>query len=331
MSSRGLWALALGLAGCDYSGDWLFPSLYEDLDDVYQLYPEDGSEDFVPAIITSASDAAAATVYAEVGASLTTSQGGVTATFVGTGDAVCAWVDPETAYWNTSIAEVPADDIAKKFTYPDNIYDDGDIDIGGGQSLFYTGSPGVEMGGFVVRYEDSLGNPVSISLAECAPAVSSWGEAAAASGKGTPEYCEFATTLPGVSYTVALTTFATPLDDDRLAFAFLLAAGPCQDLRNTLEGGDNFHEECVLRGELLLPLAFGGGGGPFYGKGDLPSWPEVEAFEATFCDDTVNMRPFCEDEANAHDEAGNPCEWNVLSAAENRCFCGDPFMVPDGG
>ena len=70
--------------------------------------------------------------------------------FVGTGGEVCIWVDPEVAYWSQALSPQPSQ-IDRKWAFPDNTFDDGDIDLFAGQSVYYTGSPGETIGDFVGR------------------------------------------------------------------------------------------------------------------------------------------------------------------------------------
>jgi hypothetical protein len=321
------------LAGCDYSGDWLFGALAPGVDDVYQLFPADGSEHFVPAVIESEADIEANTVYGEVGPAQTTSGGGVTATFLGTGGSVCVFVDPESTAWNGSVSPSPADE-ARRYDYPDNVYDDGDFDVSVGQSIFYTGSPGVEIGDFEVVFNDELGHPVELSLQECT-AVDLFGDPVnGGAGRGTPEYCTLTGTQPGSSYTILLKTFSTPLDDDRLAFGLLIADGTCNNVLNN--GGASTDalilEECVIKGEAIAAGAVAEPG-PWYGFDAIQDkiWPGFLDFEATFCDGEKNLGPACSNEADAKAEAGTTCEWTSATDPERHCFCGNPNDVPKPG
>jgi hypothetical protein len=311
----------LALGGCDYTGEWLFAGENE-IPGVY-IIEEDGGGPIVPRDISSAEDIVEATIYGEVGPSGTTERGGVTLEFVGTGEDICVWVDPETAYWNMAVGAQPVD-YAKKWAYPDNIYDDGDIDLFVGLSVFYTGSPGERLGDFVVSYEDSLGNEVPISLSEC-NMTGYQGAKGVHAGRGTAEYCTIRNTDEGVSYTVVMETFAPPLDDDRLGFGVLIATGPCESVRRQIGADVAIHDECLIRGESMAP-----GGkdyGPWYGGSQIQSWPGSTDFEDRFCDVEKNMKPFCEGEL---DEVGS-CSWNELPNDKTRCYCGDITDVPAGG
>ena len=135
--------LALGavafaaLAACDYSGDFLFPGAPDGVESIMDIKNEDGSTflDIVTAddIDANGLDAlAAGAVYAELGPTGDATTAGFTITLTGTGNDVCVWLDPETLHWNQSIS--PAQPI-RKYAYPDNEFDDGDIDLAGGLSV----------------------------------------------------------------------------------------------------------------------------------------------------------------------------------------------------
>jgi hypothetical protein len=317
------------LAGCDYEGDWLFP-LTGEIDDVYILTGADGGP-IVPADVETPEDILANTIYAEVGPSLTTEYGGVTVEFVGTGGPVCIWVDPETAYWNQAVSE-RADGDSLKWTFPDNVFDDGDIDLFAGLSVYYTGSPGETVGDFEVSYEDSLGNEIPISLAAC-PNTLGLDEDPAAAGRGAPEFCTIPQTDPGISYTVLLQTWSTPLDDDRLGYGFLLVNGDCEDLRSSGQSASSLRDECLIQGESIVPQ--GTSYGPFYGFDELNNegrvWERSIEFESTFCDLSTRMRNFCNNELDILEERGEECERKEYPTQDNRCFCGDENDTPSGG
>jgi hypothetical protein len=317
------------LSGCDYSGQWLFP-LSGEIDDVYILTNADGGP-LVPVDIETPDDILANTIYAEVGPSLTTEYGGVTVEFVGTGGPVCLWVDPETAYWNQALEEGVSGEDAK-WTFPDNVFDDGDIDLFAGLSVYYTGSPGEIVGDFKVSYEDSLGNEIPISLAACPNQVGAYEDVAAA-GRGAPEFCTIPTTDLGISYTVLLQTFSTPLDDDRLGYGFLLTNGSCENLRDTGQSASSLRDECLIQGESIVPA--GTDYGPFYGFDELNNagriWERSIEFEGTFCDLTTRMRNFCNEELDILSERGQQCERQEYPTQDNRCYCGDENDTPTSG
>jgi hypothetical protein len=338
---RPLGWLLLFAAGCDYSGDFLFAQPTEGLDDIWVLTGEDG-ELITPATVTNLEEIEAATIYAEVGAPQTTAGGGVTIDFLGTGGAVCVWMDPETVTWNQAVAAQPESELAGKFSYPDNVFDDGDLDMIGGRSVYYTGSPGETIGDFKVTYEDSLGHEVPIDLVSCPSTFDRFDELSTA-GRGFPEFCDIEATDPGVSYTVLLETWAAPLDDDRLSFGVIVVNGPCTGA-NSLESaafgglaGSDLADECLIKGESLVPepTEFG----PHYGKAAAASriWSDSETFETQFCLDIASegyqMRNFCNTERDVVDASGRPCGWEDFDAQDatmSRCYCGDLDDTPDG-
>jgi hypothetical protein len=325
--------------GCDYSGDWLFTDAETAIETIRHITGEDG-EPIVPAVISSMEDIGPATIYAEIGAPVDANLGGTTFEFVGTGGDVCLWMDQETVSWNPAVARIPSVS-GPEYAYADNVFDDGDIDIYGGLSVYYTGSPGEEIGDFVVEYEDSLGNKVPVVLSECNMRGGGDYGLGAHSGRGGAEYCTMTATDPGITYTVLLQTFAAPLDDDRMSYGVLLAEGRCDALR-TMVGGGLRGDECVIRGESIVPQ--GNDIGPWYGYDASRSWPGVEAVEEVFCDvsgqQDAGIVRYCEAEWDAkntsegdggEDTDGIPCEWNEITKAENRCFCGDLTDMPEGG
>lgn len=317
MNPRALWPLALlTLSSCDYSGDWLFAGAVEGVPGVVHL----GT--LTPTPITTYSDIAPAVVYGEVGPTGTAAPGGVTFTFEGTGGSVCLWVDPEIATWNTAVASTAP---LWRWSWPDNVADDGDLDISAGLAVYYTGSPAEKIGSFEVRYTDPLGETVPIELNECSM-IGFRGQDGAHAGRGTPEYCTLSATLPGVSYMVLMEAWSTPLDDSRLGYGVLLAEGDCNILKSTA----GVHEECLIRGEAIDPA---GAGAPGPWTGSAPVRAGASEFEAAYCDATVKMAEWCEVE----DEA-NTCALPICAEAaegvdcrDTHCFCGDPTDVPTGG
>ncbi|MFT4628012.1 MAG: hypothetical protein ACI8PZ_006706 [Myxococcota bacterium] len=331
-TTAGLGIAAMMFAsGCDYTGDWLFAGEVEGLPGVWHMEDQD-QRLIVPRVVTTYEELQDATIYAEVGPSGTTELGGVTIEFEGNGSDICVWVDPETVWWNQAV-NPSAVGAAEFWTYPDNVYDDGDLDLYVGLSVYYTGSPGERLGDFVVSYEDSLGNEVPIQLAECRNNGAQEGIDAHA-GRAMPEYCNIRDTQPGISYTAVLQTFSTPVDDDRLGFGLLITEGSCEDLRSLAAGAGfastNYRlEECVIMGESMV--AQKGDFGPWYGKSSITSWAESEAFEAHFCSDK-NMRSYCRKESD--DKLGNGgsgCSWSDAPGENDRCFCGDETDTPQGG
>ncbi len=161
--------------------------------------------------------------------------GGATATFTGTGGAMCAIVDPQTV-WRDDWA-VTHEGTVTDMAMADFIYDDGDLDMLVGMSADYTGTPGQTMGSFKRTFTDPLGVQREADFNLCLM-FDRYGIAGAAAGRATPEWCTIQT-VQGVEYTVALLTFSVPLDDDALRFALQLREGECPAEVN----------ECTLRGD----------------------------------------------------------------------------------
>lgn len=339
------------LAGCDLSGDILF-SPVDGLPATYEITGPDGGP-LVPATVRSLADIRANTIYGELGPPETSRLGGATFTFLGTGGNVCIWVDPEVAAWNTSISDAnqggsSGAENGARWDYPDNPFDDGDIDITAGLSVYYTGSPG-SIGDFEVNYEDSLGNEVNISLAGCPAGLSDYDELEFA-GKGQPEFCTLSTVgAEGVSHTVVLQSFSVPSDDSRLAYGLLLARGTCSNLfgvsgvPDSSGGGglntdpDPLTSECLIVGEALEPIPLEGDEDdylPIVGYDNALSHMSERsmAFEQAYCFGS-DMASYCEDEAEEVTGAGLRCTWENFEAdaydPAARCYCGDPNDIPD--
>jgi hypothetical protein len=295
--------LLLLASGCDYSGDWLFAGA-TDVPGVIHL------GEIAPVTAEDAETFNDSVVYTEVGASGSTVTGGVTFSFVGTGSDVCVWVDPELVFWNASVSQLSP---TETWAWPDNNFDDGDLEVKAGLALYYTGTPanadeGGQMGNFEVRYQDALGNQVPVDFDQCVNP-SRNNPSGGHSGRGTPEYCELADTQPGVTYMVALETFSTPLDDDRLAFGLAVYDGTCRSLKATASS-QSTPDECILFGEALNPAT-----------GE--AWEDSTDFEGAFCantliesDDETPLADFCAAEAEEKD------------CAVHHCFCGDPDDLP---
>jgi hypothetical protein len=195
------------------------------------------------------------------------SRGGATFTFKGTGERVCIVIDPETVFWNQSVATSGRNDL---YSYPDYLADDGDLDLFAGLSSYYTGSPGLEIGGFMQVYTDSAGRQIEIEYGECFQRGSSLsGIENAHAGRGTAEFCEINTAeREGVEYTVVLETFAVPLDDGVLSFGAMVVEGRCNSV------GVN---ECTMLGESIRT------------DGNLAAC--TDRLELAFCES--RMREFC--------------------------------------
>jgi hypothetical protein len=325
--------LALATA-CDYEPTWLYPEASDQAPVLYELFAEDGGP-IVPVDVDS-DNVQQNTIYAELGATTTAQKGGATFNFVGTGSDVCVLVDPEGVTWTEAVSP-RLDEDSRPWSLPDNLYDDGDIDIYGGLSVYYTGSAD-ELGDFKVRYTDPLGNPVEVSLSVCND-ISQFEAINAHAGRATPEWCTFPATDLGVEYTVVLETWSTPLDDDRLSFGLVVANGDCNSLTSRLGGANDEHAlECMIVGEALRPEEQG----PWYGKSqvnDLIWGPPVDGadgfleYEQEFCADVSvgRMDQFCEAEDEAVRGAGETCDWFGEGDGTVHCFCGDTTWSPDPG
>ena len=335
------------LGACDYTGDWLFGQPIDGLPAIYQIEGPDGGP-IVPADVSDIDSINEATIYGEVATSQTAELGGVTAEFVGTGGSVCIWVDPEAVAWTQAVAT----NGAEKFTYPDNVWDDGDLDLRVGLSVYYTGSP-ERLGDFQVTYEDDLGNPVEIQLQDCPnePVNRLFADFVDA-GKGSPERCTIDRTEPGVSYTIVLRSWSTPIDDDRLGYGLLVANGPCSSVefaagRNEQGAGANLlNAECVLVGEAIRPLELGGPEDgseyqPMFGLSAVEeagaTFPSFRDLEELYCNPGAVLRDFCRPEARQVIDNGQACLWDGFEEDESeplekvKCFCGDPDDTPGNG
>ena len=158
---------------------------------------------------------------------------------MGTGDDVCVILDPETVFWNQSIAPASRVD---QYAYPDYFDDDGDLDLFGGMSSYYTGSPGVEIGDFRGFYTDSKGELVEIQYGECNQ-TGYGGVDGAHAGRAKPEFCTIDTDQQeGVEFTVVMETWAVPLDDGVLSFGVAVMNERCPRVDTS---------ECFIRTESL--------------------------------------------------------------------------------
>lgn len=311
-ASLGLFALTSTMllsVGCDYSGDFLFDGAIEGVRGIDHL----GTLE--PANIESAADVEGAVIIGEIGPTGTAAKGGVTFTFEGTGDSVCIFVDPEAVFWNQSVAVRNPN---TRYQYPDNPFDDGDLDLYAGFATYYTGTPatqenGGEIGDFFVRYEDSLDEEIQVALNECV-ITSMLQDSGGHAGRGSPEYCTIRNTQPGVSYVGLLETFSVPIDDRRLGYGLLLANGTCSSLLSN--GQPSFgNDECLIRGEAVRPRDSE--------EDPLQPWPAAIEFEEAYCSG-ADMADYCEGEANRAASGAIDCE-------EDHCFCGDPDDTPTGG
>jgi hypothetical protein len=156
---------------------------------------------------------------------------------------ICILVDPETVFWNHSMAEL---DRESQPIYPDFHDDDGDLDLFAGMSSYYTGSPGVELGDFRGFYTDSLGRTIEIEYGECEQRGINFGEHHA--GRAALEYCDIDVSgRGGVQFTVVMETFSVPLNDGSLSYGTVVYGGRCSDIVPTPG------EELVIPQESLEP------------------------------------------------------------------------------
>jgi hypothetical protein len=230
-SSISLFALVL-LSACDKSGSYLVPQPTEGIEPVLELGEltvlgeDEWNNEYTRHEVAT---------YADIGAPQPGDASGATFTFLGTGEKVCIVMDPESVFWNSSVA---TNNPNENYSYPDNYLDDGDIDMTAGFSANYTGSPGIELGDFYGLYTDSLGNTVEIEYNLCEN-VDYYGDSPAYAGKAGVEYCEIDTEgREGIEYTVLLKTFSLPIDDSILSFATAVYDGACRNI-----------DECTLRYE----------------------------------------------------------------------------------
>lgn len=323
MGSAALLA-TVGLAGCDYSGDFLFPQAVETVPGIQDL------GELTPDPFETLEDVRAVVRYGELGATGTAAIGGMSFNFKGTGRDVCVFVDPETVSWSQSVSRQSP---VAGFTWPDNLLDDGDLDLFAGVSVYYSGSPGVEIGGFEVRYQDSLGNEIPVEFNECTIIGSSFPNGGAHSGRAMPEYCTLGSTQTGVDYTVVIENFSGPADDDRLGYGLLFLDGPCSEVEALINENLLNNSECVILGESINPqhnhdyreepfLAVGSEAVEIY------SWGESTTIERLFCSvyaqqSSTDLREYCEEEDESLQTRAD-CDREGV-----RCYCGDIEESPN--
>lgn len=318
----------LMVTGCDYTGDFLFPQPVETvpgIQDLGQLEPTEWE---------TLDEIRASAKFGEIGATGTADVGGMSFTFTGTGRDVCVFVDPETVSWTQSVSRTNP---VAGFTWPDNLLDDGDIDLFAGVSVYYSGSPGQEIGGFEVRYQDALGNEIPVEFNECSIIGTFFPGGGGHSGRAMPEYCTLTSTQTGVDYTVVLETFSSPADDDRLGFGLVFLDGPCSDVDNLINSELLNNSECLLLGESINPAhAHDYRDAPFLveGQENLGSftWPASDDVEKLFCSvyaaqSSLDLRKYCEEEETSLRD-------NLLTRAAcndgtRRCYCGDMEESPN--
>ena len=199
--------------------------------------------------------------------------GGATLQFEATGGHVCLVMDPEAVYWSRPLA---IDAGGRAYKYTDRYEDDGDLDMSAGLTAYYTGSPGVEMGGFEAVYSDTQGVDHVLEFNECEQAGAQ--SESVHSGRGTAEHCDINTANhPGVKYTVVLDTFALPHDDSILNFGVAVFGTTC----------NNFEvNECTVPDEVHGAVADG-----------MVATSGKEWFaglESVYCEGPAKVNDFCE-------------------------------------
>jgi hypothetical protein len=343
--------LAALVGGCDIDQSRFVPDVIEGVPDapdfgVVELVTYDVETVDVDQLLA---DIRANTIYAEIGPTGTSLQGGATLSFTGTGGDVCVLLDPELLSWVQSVS--PSNPL-EDFVYPDNLFDDGDLDLRVGQSVFYTGTTGQIIGDFVIRFEDSLGVETLQNQNACIYPGSSPDFPIYFGGRGALETCAVESTIPGTSYTVVMETFSLPIDDARLAFGVALIEGDCLQLDQVLASrmSDFYLRECIIRGEAVKPGSVQGAlatqaglaGPTWLGEDEVPSWEGSREFEQSFCNlgeaeaaDRDKLAAFCKREVEAVEESGDTCSWATeaqgTSGQDRRCFCGDRSQTPTGG
>lgn len=191
-----------------------------------------------------------------------------------------------------------ADQPIINYQYSDNYNDDGDIDLFAGISAFYTGSPGVEMGDFFGVYTDSQGQQTTIEYNECLQNGAKAGFNESHAGRGTPEYCTLNTgQRDGVEFTVALQTFAVPLDDGKLDFVTAVVGESCGALGLT---------ECTYLGERFVG-----------DQSDEEYDVTVLGMENAFCETTVSQY-CCEHDDEYPDLCGEPPDSTFCDQFEKK-------------
>lgn len=325
-----LGGLTVAAVGCDYDGDFLFPQPSENVPgiiDLGTLTPDTLSEE------PTLEELRDLVKYGEVGATGTAAIGGLSFQFRGTGRDMCIFVDPETVSWSQSVARQSP---VQGFRWPDNLIDDGDLDLYAGVSVYYSGSPGVEIGGFEVRYQDSLGNEIPVEFNECVIEAPDYRGGGAHSGRAMPEYCTLGSTQTDVDYTVVLETWSPPGDDNRLGYGLLFVEAPCSTVEALIQENTLDSSECLILGESINPIVVDNAEHdyreqPFLGTGpataDQFAWEESTTIEQLFCNVYANTADdglvrYCEEE-DERLQARSDCEREGV-----RCYCGDFAETP---
>lgn len=247
--------LLFALSGCDRSGLDLLPPQSDlapkvvELGELQVLSGDDVPSPFTPSNCNSEDEEGRLNCYyGMVSATDGVEVGGATFGFRGTGGNVCVVVDPEAVFWNKYIG---GSDSSGVWGYPAPTVNSGDLDLFGGLSSYYTGSPGVEIGDFKGFYTDSLGRQIEIDYVECYNSSPYDSTVEAHGGRGAPEYCTIDTSgREGILYTIVLETFKVPNDDGLLAFGTTVLDGSCGG-GGGLVGGGGAITECSLLGESL--------------------------------------------------------------------------------
>lgn len=335
----GLVAGALAaLAACDIDQSFLFPQPIEGVPGVADL------GEFVPLNLDglAPSQVLDNVLFHELGPTGSADLFGSSFSFQGVNGSVCIFVDPELIHWAQSVSPSEAD---PNYSFPDNIYDDGDLDLGGGLTVYYNGTPGEVLGDFEILYEDPLGERTPIQLADCVAESVLFETSPAFAGRGYPEFCELENTLTSENYTIVLRGWSLPIDDGRLSYGLLVTEGSCQDLFDSVgqNDGQGLDLECLVTGESLVPSETTGAnaqadGRPspsWYGSDNRPVWPGSVDVEERFCAGDETLLQYCRQERRALAEGGGACSWEEQPVSEGsgkqRCYCGDNFETPSGG
>jgi hypothetical protein len=332
------------VAGCDVDQSFAFPNAVEGVPGVVHLgellaVPAPDDESAVDEVAAYYNDYV---IYGEVGPTGTPEYGGVSFDFKGNGGDICIWVDPESVGWNQSVSPTSPNEA---FAWPDNLFDDGDLDIKAGLSVYYTGTPGQRIGTFEVLYEDAIGVTVPITLFECTITSDYFSGGPSYAGRATAEFCTIANTIENVSYTVLLESFSLPQDDDRLGYGLLVLEGSCDSFltRYQTSAENLLIQECIITGESIKPgaaqgedAAAAGLPSPSWIGLERPAWEDSELFEAAFCGslEEETIRSLCRDEARVTAAGGPACsEHDDPQSSEEvrRCFCGDILDSPTAG
>lgn len=337
-------ALALSGAfasGCNLDQSFAYPAPVEGVPGVVDLGTLIPVE--APDGLSSFEDAQAyyreSIIFGELGPTGSPEYGGVSFNFEGTGGDVCIFMDPETVSWNAFVSPTSTN---FEFSHPDNLYDDGDLDIEGGLSVTYSGSPGDRIGTFEVLFEDDLGIDVPIDFSECFIQSPYVANAGSHSGRAVSEFCTLNTTIQNVSYTVLLEAFSLPQDDNRLGYGLLVVDGTCDEFLAsfTIDEETVFRQECIIQGESIKPgspqgeaAAAAGLPSPTWLGSEKPTWEGSEVVETAFCNQ-LGLLDICEAEVLDVAETAEPCsEFNdpQEEGSGQRCFCGDVLDMPTGG